>query len=204
MSCERNPCKHINQIVDVHEGSYICTDCARVISDYFYEESYQRQDKNLIPSQNETSEILSRLNLPDSFKDYIEENQKPICNKTNSIVNATNIYLTTNTNNSVVTLKEISAITGINGKKIAKNKINIIDKHLLLEKYCTLLNLNYKTYTVIKEKLKTYQLSGHNPLTVVASAIYRHSKENKLKLSMKKISDTFGISSISIQRYLKK
>lgn len=204
MSCENNPCKHINQIIDVHEGSYICTDCSQVISNYFYEESYHKQDNNLFPLQNETSEILSRLNLPDSFQDYIVENQNPICNNTNSIVNATNIYLTTNTNKSVVTLKEISAITGIHSKKIAKNKTNIIDKYLLLEKYCTLLNLNYKTYTVIKEKLKNYQISGHNPLTVVASAIYKHSKDNKLKLSMKKISDCFGISSISIQRYLKK
>lgn len=202
MSCKKNSCQHINQIIDEHEGTYICTDCAQVVSNFFCEEKFQRLDNILPPQQNEATEILSRLNLPDGFIDFIEEKNDK--DKTNITTNATKIYLTTNINNSVVTLKEISAITGINSKKIAKKETNIIDKYLLLEKYCALLDLNYKTYTVIKEKLKTYQLSGHNPLTVVASAIYIHSKENKLKLSMKKISDCFGISSISIQRYLKK
>ena len=204
MSSEKDTCKHLNQIIDEHEGTYICTDCAFVISNFFCEENFPIQDKNLIFEQTETSEILSRLNLPDSFKNFISETNIDDSHKSNTVLNATNIYLTTNINNSVVTLKEMSAITGINSKQIAKNKTNILDKYLLLEKYCTLLDLNYKTYTVIKERLKNLKLSGHNPLTVVASAIYIYSKENKLKLSMKKISDCFGISSISIQRYLKK
>ena len=66
-----------------------------------------------------------------------------------------------------------------------------------------MLNLNYKDYTVIKENILKVPVSGHNPLTVIGTFIYKYSKENRKKLSMKKISTVLQISPISIQRYLK-
>jgi len=197
MADESDTCKHLNVVIDEHEGIYICTDCAHVISNYFIHDiivntEFQTQEKN-----NETLEILARLNLPDSFKDFISKQNESLVN------NASNIYIKTNEKNSVVTLKEMSSITGIKPQKLAKNMTNVINKELLLEKYCTLLDLDFKSSTVIKENYLSKEISGHNPLTVVASAIYIYSKKENKKLSMKKISDVFGISPISIQRYLK-
>lgn len=206
MASKNSVCKHLNQVIDEHEGIYICIDCAHVISPHFTEEKYI----NIYESQNfnydvktETSEILSKLNLPDRLKTYCHEPTTKTKTISNTADKVTNIYLKINENDSLVTLKEISAVTGIHPKNIAKNKTNILNKKVLLEKYCTLLGLDYKTYTLIKERLKCCKVSGHNPLTVVASIIYIHSKQYKLKLSMKKIAEQFGISPISIQRYLK-
>jgi len=197
MANESNTCKHLNVVIDEHEGIYICTDCAYVISNYFIHDriintEFQTQEEN-----KDTLEILARLNLPDSFKDFISNQNESLVN------NASNIYIKTNEINSVVTLKEMSSITGIKPQKLAKNMTNVINKELLLEKYCTILDIDFKSSTVIKENYLSKEITGHNPLTVVASAIYIYSKKENKKLSMKKISDVFGISPISIQRYLK-
>ena len=197
MANESNTCKHLNVVIDEHEGTYICTDCAYVISNYFIHDriintEFQTQEEN-----KDTLEILARLNLPDSFKDFISNQNESLVN------NASNIYIKTNEINSVVTLKEMSSITGIKPQKLAKNMTNVINKELLLEKYCTILDIDFKSSTVIKENYLSKEITGHNPLTVVASAIYIYSKKENKKLSMKKISDVFGISPISIQRYLK-
>lgn len=197
MADESNTCKHLNVVIDEHEGIYICTDCAHVISNYFIHDRIVNTEFQTSEKNNETLEILARLNLPDSFKDFISKQNESLVN------NASNIYIKTNEKNSVVTLKEMSSITGIKPQKLAKNMTNVINKELLLEKYCTLLDLDFKSSTVIKENYLSKEISGHNPLTVVASAIYIYSKKEKKKLSMKKISDVFGISPISIQRYLK-
>lgn len=200
MACGENNCTHNNQIIDEHEGTYICLDCSFVISNYFCEEknfNYLKENENY---DNETLEFLSRLNLPDGLKNHISNMEST--NK--NISRATNVYLKSNKFDSVVTLKEISSVSGLNPKQIAKNETIILNKKHLLEKYCKLLDIKFSDYTVIKGKLKLCEISGHNPLTVVASLIYRHSKENNLKLSMRKISNVFGISPISIQRYLKK
>lgn len=197
MADESDTCKHLNVVIDEHEGIYICTDCAHVISNYFIHDRIVNTEFQTSEKNNETLEILARLNLPDSFKDFISKQNESLVN------NASNIYIKTNEKNSVVTLKEMSSITGIKPQKLAKNMTNVINKELLLEKYCTLLDLDFKSSTVIKENYLSKEISGHNPLTVVASAIYIYSKKENKKLSMKKISDVFGISPISIQRYLK-
>ena len=107
-----------------------------------------------------------------------------------------------------VSIKDISAVSGISENDIYSMQESeqslILNPFSLLEKYCKLLGLSdYKTYSVIKENLPTID-TGHNPLTVIASTIYKYCKENSIKYSMKQIASTIGISSVSIQRYIKK
>ena len=106
-----------------------------------------------------------------------------------------------------ISIKDIVSVSGISENYIydmQNNEDSIILNHmLLLEKYCTLLGFDFKTYSVIKELLPNLN-TGHNPLTVIASTIYKYCKENKLKYSMKYIASIVGISSVSIQRFLKR
>lgn len=193
-------CEHKNQVLDEHEGTYVCTNCAKVI-DNFYIQSFQTYDNEVIFKEKNTSNLISsefasRLNIP----------VLNIDDKKNELKSASNIYLEANKADYSVTLKEISAISGYSVKQIGKetkNTVNLLNIDSLLEKYCKLLDLNYKTYSVIKETINTANISGHNPLTIVASHIYKFLKDNKKKISMKKICEVIGISSISIQRYLK-
>lgn len=195
-------CEHKNQLMDYHEGSYVCVDCAKVMDTVFvpsfeqnlFETNYETDFKD---PNCATSEISHRLNIP-SFN-VIKEKKE--------IKNISKLYLLANENKFTVTLKEMSAVSGYSCKQIGKEltkTVSILDLPTLLEKYCKLLEIDYKMYAVIKEKMLKNEQTGHNPLTIIASHIYTHLKTVKdKKLSMKKICDVIGISSISIQRYLK-
>jgi Transcription factor TFIIB repeat len=74
---------------------------------------------------------------------------------------------------------------------------------ILLEKYCKLLNLSYRDYTLIKALIDKKPTSGHPPLTLIGYYILVYCRENKIKKYMKDICSTLSISTISIQRYRK-
>lgn len=193
-------CEHKNQVLDEHEGTYVCTNCAKVIDNYYTQTIKPCNNEIMYIEKNTSnlisSEFASRLNIPVlNVKD-----------KQTELKSVSNIYLEANKADFSVTLKEISAISGYSVKQIGKetkNTVNLLNISSLLEKYCKLLDLDYKIYSVIKETIDTENISGHNPLTIVASHIYKFLKDNKQKISMKKICEIIGISSISIQRYLK-
>lgn len=191
-------CGHLNEVTDEHEGTIICIDCGLVLSNhFFFEENKQSDNKN---DKEAYKEILSKLNL----SEMIADNLSSLKNENMSSI-ASNLYLEIN-KNSCISIKEISSVTGICEKKISlktKGTINVLDKQKILEKYCKELDLSFKNYSVIKEIVNKTQLSGHNPLTVIASCLYLYCKKNSIKISMKKVSSVIGISCISIQRFLK-
>lgn len=196
MSCIKT-CSHLNEIIDEHEGTTICIDCGLVISDKLF----IYNDKHIPNKDNDIcKEILARLNLSENIADDISNEKKQ-----NMSVIASQLYLTIN-KSSTISLKEIAGVTGVCEKKLnqkTKGNIMILDKEKLLEKHCSYLNIPFKTYTVIKEMLNKVEISGHNPLTIIASCIYIYCRKTSTKLSMKKIAQTVGISCISIQRFLK-
>ena len=209
MSHEEDFCGHLNEIIDEREGTIICTDCGLILSQHIFYESkfneYDSYDKHL----EEIKELLERLNLPQSFASAIFEKYKILkkADKNKKYLISYSLYKTLNEMGFPISIKDISAVSGIPDNYIydmqeSDNSI-ILTPTSLLEKYCKLLELDYKTYSVIKGMLPEVS-TGHNPLTIIASTIYKYCKENKLKYSMKQIATTVNISSISIQRYLKK
>jgi transcription initiation factor TFIIIB Brf1 subunit/transcription initiation factor TFIIB len=204
-------CKHENLVNDFHNGCLVCTDCGYVQSDQIYYEEFNSKNETEIEynaynkTKDDINEIIFRLNLPDKYTDLIIEESK----KTNVKLSKKNIndflYNKLNTEDLSISIKDIQNVTEKRKIKPNKNESQIVIFKIenCLEKYCTMLNLNYKDYTVIKENILKIPVSGHNPLTIIGSFIYKYSKENKKKLSMKKISTILQISPISIQRYLK-
>lgn len=193
-------CEHKNQLLDEIEGCYVCTDCAKVLDPFFCELKVKKPQEDVSLEEKNTaviSEISHRLNIPTlNLKD-----------EKNDLKSASKLYLEANKKNFSVTLKEMSAVSGFSQKQLGKgikNTITVLDTSNLLEKYCKLLELNFQTYAVIKETIAKSEQTGHNPITIVASHIYEHLKKTKTKkISMKQICEVTGISSISIQRYLK-
>jgi transcription initiation factor TFIIIB Brf1 subunit/transcription initiation factor TFIIB len=188
-------CEHISQVIDEHEGSIICTDCGLVINQYFIND-HMIDDNPL--ENNSCQEFLERMNITMPLDNEIK---KTACLDTI----ASDLYRNINKTSSI-SLKEILSVTGANEKKLIKKNrghTTILNKDILLEKYCAQLNIGFKNYTVIKETLNKVKLTGHSPLTIIASSIYAFSKKNNLKISMKKVATTTGISCISIQRFLK-
>ena len=158
-------CDHKNQVIDDHEGTYICLDCAKVL-DNVYISSFEYNNFDLESNGVDTqenvisSEISHRLNIPNlNIKD-----------EKNNIKSVSKLYLNANKNNFTVTLKEMSAVSGFSSKQIGKeikNTVNILDISTLLEKYCKLLSLDYKSYSVIKENITKYEKTENNPLKKV-------------------------------------
>jgi len=205
-------CLHINDITDIHEGTIICTDCG-VIKDIYYENNHGTFDKVIKKdSTGDVKNMLEQLHLPQQFSETIENNllkNKNKFHKSNlsSILNvkklASEIYNTVNSGQSRLLLKDIANFSHLAPSKIKSKNISILDLDMILEKYTKLFNISFKKYTVIKEKIKKYNNTGFQPLTIIGSAIYLHLLEVGKKQSMKAISQILGISSISIQRFLK-
>jgi transcription initiation factor TFIIIB Brf1 subunit/transcription initiation factor TFIIB len=198
-------CEHKYPVIDEHEGTTVCCDCGVVLENEFYVSTPCLKDERLIhdavkdlckkTDSTDTLEILNRLNLPTDLIYQIPQNEQ----------NVDNLYNIIN-KNSVITTKEFCAASGIHNKKLVKmNQNKVIDTNisLLLEKYCKMLDLSYRDYTLIKAKLEERPASGHPPLTVVGYYICQYCKTNKIKKSMKQICSVLSISVISIQRYRK-
>jgi len=199
----------MNEVVDEREGTIICVDCGLVLSNFFF----PQPTINFCGStsvKEEIKELLERLNLPQCFSEDIYNNIQSSKkeNMKKKFLIPYFVYKTLSEIGFPVSIKDISAVSGISENDIYSMQESeqslILNPFSLLEKYCKLLGLSdYKTYSVIKENLPTID-TGHNPLTVIASTIYKYCKENSIKYSMKQIASTIGISSVSIQRYIKK
>lgn len=196
-------CNHQNKIDDFKEGICVCTDCGLVLEDKLFSNYNQQEKKEYSTEKNDVLELLHRANLPESYSDCILDSLKNKRKKNLPYV----MYKTLNSNGCNISMKDISAITGLKNNSIysmqEKDKVIILKPNEMLEKYCKYLNLDFKAYSVIKEKISTSLQSGHNPLTIIGANIYVYCKEKKLNYSMKKIASTLNISCISIQRYIK-
>jgi transcription initiation factor TFIIIB Brf1 subunit/transcription initiation factor TFIIB len=211
MPHQENMCEHFNSVIDEREGSVICTECGLVLEEKlfkFYGHNFSFKEKDL-SLKEDVKEILSKLELPDVFSKMIIENfensNSEKKRKKNYLYYV--VYKTLNENNVPISIKDISSISGVSDSTIydmqEKNKTVIIQPSDLLEKYCGYLGFNYKTYSLIKKELPIENISGHNPLTIVAATIYKYCKKNNIKISMKKIATIVKISCVSIQRYIK-
>lgn len=191
-------CLEIYFVIDEREGTTVCTNCGKVIDTQLfldYEVNKEKDSCNvqLNPLNKDASEILSRLNL----------NVNNILNDSETI-KVPKLYQKIN-EKSAVSLKEFCAVTGIKKQNVIKanrKKVCSVDIFILLEKYCAILEVPFKDYTLIKEKITNIPYSGHPPLTIIGYFIHQVCKKNK-NLSIKKICEILGISNISIQRFKK-
>ena len=206
MDSQGNICEHLNEIIDHIQGDIICTDCGLVLS-AFYVSNYNctlESEK----SNEYVLEVLARLNLPKYFAMDIEKNLDRLTEKEKKKENtmAFVIYKTLNDLGCGVTLKEINSVTGFTDSQIynkqASNETVIIDPHNSVEKYCALIGLPKQSVAVIKGNISLNK-TGHNPLTIIGSAIYNYCKEKKIPITLDKIAKTLNISPISIRRFSK-
>jgi transcription initiation factor TFIIIB Brf1 subunit/transcription initiation factor TFIIB len=206
-------CSHTNEIIDHHEGTIICTDCG-IVKDTYYDIIVSKNDFLKRDSLNQIENIMDHLHLPEEFTELINNNLSKSKNKNSRMVNqrrrifsvkklATEIYNTVNDKNSNLLLKDISNFSHISPHQIKSKNILLVNLEEVLERYTAKFNMNFQTYTVIKDELNKFKNTGFQPLTIIGGLIYLHFLNIKKKISMRKISEILGISSISIQRFLR-
>ena len=205
MPHSENLCAHINQITDVREGTIVCTDCGLVLTDKIFNDTIKTRDTYSVLSL-QIKDILEKLFLPECFTSDIIKKYLSLPKKKYLLEYI--VYLTLHESGFPISIKDIAHVTGIPDTKIYdlqdNNESIFLKPEMMLEKYCTHLKLDYKTYSVIKKDLPQNIKTGHNPLTVIASIIYSYCKRKKIKISMKQIATVVNISPVSIQRYLRK
>ena len=110
------------------------------------------------------------------------------------------------------TLREIAGHTTLNCSTIAKCYHQHLDTDFtlkpifLIERFCSKLNMPKPAIACIYRRLENHPLnhfSSRNPATVAAAMIRMYCVENKLKITMKQIAETCGISPISVTRLLR-
>jgi len=204
-------CGHETQVLDQHEGQYVCVSCGLVTSPYFTED-YKFHNEILSEGDiwfKEVRDILDRVNVTSSS----------ICDEVIQYLNTHferkskesllfSVYKVLNDQVGIcLSLHELCNICAVSKSKVyEKQKVNqnvTVDKTILVEKYCAMLNLTYKTTSLIKEKLSKHRLSGHTPLTIIAGTIYLVCKSLKEKITVKKVSQVTSVSQISIRRFIK-
>lgn len=194
-------CNHSNEVIDSHEGYIVCTDCGLVKDKYYADEKtfFNPPEEN---RHSDVVDILDKFNISEYYSKNVtlkipQKSRKSLQNL------ASEIYKTVNEDNSCLPLKTLMNVSRLKTRQIKSNDIHILDIENILEKYTNHLGLDFKTYTLIKEKLSLYPNTGFQPLSLIGGVIYLHCYETKKKISMRKIASVLGISAISIQRFVK-
>ncbi len=199
-----NSCLHINEVIDQHEGFFVCVDCGYVKDSCFSELLHSISDKNVAININtfgETENILEQFHVPEHFSQIVNSKNKKTSNVKKII---SNIYNSVNEFNSNILLKDIANFSNLLPNQIKSKDVLIVNLDDILEKYTKKFDLSFKTYSIIKEKISQFNNTGYQPLTIIAGLIYLYHISIKKRLSMRTIALTLGISSISIQRFTKK
>ena len=114
-------------------------------------------------------------------------------------------YKVLNGMNVNISLHDLSLSTGVSLSKIyseqRSNENVCIDLIPIAERYCSALNIDFQTTTLIKDILIQPHESGHTPSTIVAGTIFKVCKKNNINISAKQISEVSSVSCISIQRF---
>jgi len=207
-------CLHFSEVIDHHEGTIICVECG-VVKDVIYESINISKDLDLKKdSLCQVKNFMEQLHVPEKFSELVSNNlsrskdmNSTMCNKRKRIISvkklATEIYNTVNSNNSHLLLKDVLNFSHLSTHQIKSKDILLVNLSEIVERYTKKFNIEYKTYTVIKDKVEEFKNTGFQPLTIIGGVIYLHFLKDKKKISMRKISEILGISSISIQRFLK-
>lgn len=205
-------CQHLTQIEDFHEGTIVCSLCGLVLSPLFIDQITQLSDschdsstKNF--SLTEIRNLLDRVHISTCFATQIDAHLKKNFTTISKKAIVYSIFKILNELDIPISMKELSHACYMNKKMLHQAQsendfihINFLD---IVEKYAKLLNLNFKTITLIKETINKCPMSGHNPNSILASTIYQVCKLTKQRISIKKVSEVTQVSCVSIQRYNK-
>lgn len=207
MGCEGNNCYFEDLVEDTRSGCFVCVKCG-LVQGIIYERTptcpdFEYNDDLLV----EMKDILDRMHFPTSYASFCHSYYRKHYKGRNLKAIIFSIYKTLNEHSFNISLKDLLNANGLNGESTFKtqgtNENVLLDIGEMAEKYCNALNLSFKESSVIKEIVRCQPVSGHTPLTIIAGSIYLYCKEQKKKISVKKVAEITQVSCISIQRYIK-
>jgi len=180
-------------------------------------------ERNLRMALTEIKRISSNLNLPNSTEEeasriYTLAVQKGLVRgRSMEQVVAGTIYITCKRNDSPRTLEEISEVTGLDKKEVAKNsrfvarQLNIkvlpVSPITYIARFASELHISPATQTkavkLIEKAQKVGLTSGKSPKGIAAASIYVSSLLNAERKTQSKISEISGVTEVTIRNRYK-
>jgi len=208
-------CQAEDLIIDPHSSYLVCTKCGVVNETIYQNECREPSGATALHSRKETcvyetiKDILDRIHISTKYADRILRYYFKFYKGFNLRSIVFSCYMVLNEHYDFnISLKYLLNANGFSGESTSRdqrtNENVTLDIAEMIEKYTSMLKLSFKDTSLIKEMIRKKRLSGHTPLTTIASNIYIYCKQNQKKVSIKKIAEVTQVSCISIQRYLKK
>ncbi len=180
-------------------------------------------ERNLRLALTEIKRISSNLNLPDSIEEeasriYTMAVQKGLVRgRSMEQVVAGTMYITCKRNDCPRTLEEISEVTGLDKKEVAKNsrfvarQLNIkvlpVSPVTYIARFASDLKISAATQTkavkLIEKAQKVGLTSGKSPKGIAAASIYVSSLLNAERKTQSKISEISGVTEVTIRNRYK-
>ena len=210
-------CPHLKAFRDPPDAFTVCLNCGKVLQqpnvpDSQFSRLWNENDIRSI--KEESLELCSRSHLPIIFAEDIAMKYVSIANPQNFdlALLAVCFYHVCKSNHCPRTLRECASLIGVREKKLTPHLKKyfftsaVIRPEHLVSRFGQLCGLK-RQQTVLLEKCIVKNDSNlipphsFSPTTVTATYIYLFSLHFSLDLSVSRISDTIGVSSISIHRF---
>lgn len=188
-------------------------------TEYHNHNAVSSTNRTLMGAMRDIHEIADRIGLPKTITDqamgYFKKvhSEKRLRNKPRVAVASACMYLACRVENAARSLKEISTVSGVQMKDIARcfstikktvgNQDAHVDSSDFMSRFCSNLNLPIEVQriathiaTVARERSLT---DGRNPTSVAAAAIYMASQASDEKRSPREISEVAGCAESTIR-----
>jgi len=177
------------------------------------------QKRNLLIASTELKRIASNLNLPNHIKEdamrlYIEAfKRKLLRGRSINAMVAASLYLACRREEFPRTLQEILDEASASAKDVRRSfsvlirelnlKTNSTDPISLIPRYITELGLDAEierlTTNILKRYRSKFSISGKDPKGLCAGAIYLVCKIKNLSLTQQQITDSVGITEVTLR-----
>ena len=208
-------CEHLQQLIDQHEGSVVCTDCGYVLDIHFLQQSdtYEKSSLNLVTDlKMYLIDCCDRMHIPISVREEIHDEyehfrSKSVFEKISDIqLMAYSIYFILKNQGIGRNIEYIAYNTGVTSKQLWK--CESLDPYLSIPiNIESLLGPVYKSFKFSRKDYETiiiiskhFQDRHFSPLTLTSTLVYLYCKTRKIQISVKKVCSVFKVSSMSIYR----
>ena len=203
-------CTRTSSIVEL-DGCYVCTYCGMVQDTPCFEYEFEFRDDKVSLKNSLLSEFCHRLavdNLTQADSELLYNNSvRKNPNIQKLILLTCSLYIACKRNNCPRTMKEISAVSGVDVKHIGQYEHLVCTRYYptkpsdYVDRFCSKLDLSYKQIQKVNQELLKVSKCTDNPINLCAAVIYKTMQH--IGIDIKQLEDITGIPSSTIKRLSK-
>ena len=203
-------CTRTSNIIEL-DGCYVCTYCGMVQDTPCFEYEFQFRDDKVSLKDSLLSEFCHRLavdNITQADSESLYNNSvRKNPNIQKLILLTCSLYIACKRNNCPRTMREISAVSGVDVKHIGQYEHLVCSQYYptkpsdYVNRFGSKLELKYNQIQKINQELLKVTKYTDNPISMCAAVIYKTMQH--LDIDLKQLEDITGIPSSTIKRISK-